>query len=569
MEGTATPELPAPTPAVPQVQLGTVLQIPAVRQVLALVGIAASVAFGVAIFMWSRAPDYAVLYGGLEERDAAVVVEALRASGIEFDVDSATGNIRVRSDQVHDARMQLAAQGLPMTQSRGMDSVSDSSFGVSQFMESARYQHALEAELSRTIKSLRPVREARVHLAIPKQTAFIRDQQRPGASVLLHLYSGQQLERDQAAAIINLVAGSIPAMAAEDVTLVDQFGRMLSVTPEMEQDGLTETQFRIARERELDLARRVTTQLTRLLGPGAVEVTVNAELDFTMSEQTTESFDPASQVVRSEQLSEEQRRAGDAEPGGVPGALANTPPAAGGAAAVENGGAVETTDTARRELRNYEVDRTISRIRNPIGTVRRLSVAVLINETALMRPAVVEAPEEGDAAAEEEAAEAEDGEEAAVVEAPPPEPVMDLAEIEAVVRNAVGFDAARGDTVTVVAGAFYEQLAMEDTGGPPLWEQPAIRELAKQAVGVILALALAFGIVRPMLKTVVEVPPPPPVSNLLPEPGDVSPENAARLEGPGGGLSYQEKVAAARNITGHDPARVAQVVRKWIDTDDG
>ena len=231
--------------------------------------------------------------------------------------------------------MQLAAQGLPQTASGGMETVGESSsFGVSQFMETARYQHALEAELSRTIKSLRAVQEARVHLAIPKQSAFIRDQQRPTASVLLHLYGGQQLEEGQAASIVNLVAGSIPGMTAADVTLIDQFGRLLSTDDDMR------------------------------------------------DEETTEAFDPASQVVRSEQISEEQRRASDALAEGVPGALTNTPPEAGGEGATE-GEAAAAINSSRRATRNFEVDRTISRTRAPSGTIRRLSVAVLIDEAAI------------------------------------------------------------------------------------------------------------------------------------------------------------------------------------------
>ena len=215
-----------------------------------------AVAAGVAIVLWSQKPDYRSLYNGLEERDAAAVVGALQAAAIEYEV-SPNGAILVRADQVQNARMQLAQQGLPQSRS-GIESMGeDSSFGVSQFMETAKYQHALEAELSRTIKSLRAVKDARVHLAIPKQSAFIRDQQKPTASVLLHLYGGQQLEAGQASSIVNLVAGSIAGMMPADVTLIDQFGRLLSVGEAMSDDAMTANQFKMTRALEQDYGQRI------------------------------------------------------------------------------------------------------------------------------------------------------------------------------------------------------------------------------------------------------------------------------------------------------------------------
>ena len=541
MEATV-PSAEVKSSGVPQIQLGNVLQIPAVRQVMLLVGVALAVAAGVAVVMWSQSPEYSQLYGELEQRDAAAVVDALAAAGIEYEVSASTGAILVRADQVHNARMQLAAQGLPQTAAGGMETVGESSsFGVSQFMETARYQHALEAELSRTIKSLRAVQEARVHLAIPKQSAFIRDQQRPTASVLLHLYGGQELEEGQAASIVNLVASSIPGMAPGDVTLIDQFGRLLSSDDDMNDEAMTARQFKITRELESDYRRRIEQLLLPLLGPGSVRAEVVADLDFTVVEQTTEAFDPASQVVRSEQISEEQRRADDALAGGVPGALSNTPPEAGGVTPEETE-AQTAINSSRRATRNFEMDRTISRTRAPSGTIRRLSVAVLIDEAAI-------APQAADAAT------------GAATAAP------DLERLTALVREAVGFSAERGDTVEVLSAPFRPMPTVQPGDGPALWEQPLVREIGKQAIGVLLVLALGFGVVRPMLKSIV-TPAADGLNTLLPRNDDGGVSIAGQLEGPSSsGLSYQEKVAAARNITGHDPARVAQVVRKWIDND--
>ncbi len=521
----------------PQIQLATVMRIPAVRQLTLLVGVALAVAAGFAVVLWSQTPDYSQLYSGLEERDKAAVMDALRNTGIEHEVNEATGAIMVRADQVHSARMQLASQGLPQTNAVGMESVGDqSSFGVSQFMETARYQHALEAELSRTIKSLRVVQEARVHLAIPKQSAFIRDQQKPTASVLLHLYGGQQLESGQAGSIINLVAGSIPGMGSSDVTLIDQFGRLLSVD-DMNDDALTAKQFKHTRALEQNYRQRIEQLLAPLLGAGSIRAEVVADLDFTIIEETRESFDPQSQVIRSERVSEEQRAAGDGPAEGVPGALSNTPPEAGGVVNPDGTVAASAVNSSRSSTRNFEMDKTISRTRAPTGEIRRLSVAVLIDESSLA-----------------------DGE--ALTEA-------ELERITALVREAVGFNVDRGDTVEVLSAPFRQIPEAEPVDGPALWEQPAIREMGKQGLGVVLALVLGFGVVRPMLKSIV-APAPGGLNQLLPSANSQDGVSAGQLEGPGGagsGLSYQEKVAAARNITGHDPARVAQVVRKWIDND--
>ncbi|MEL6448214.1 MAG: flagellar basal-body MS-ring/collar protein FliF [Pseudomonadota bacterium] len=559
MEATV-PTTEIQTAAVPQIQLGNVLQIPAVRQVLLLVGVALAVAAGVAVVMWSQKPEYRSLYSGLEQREAAAVVDALRNAGVDYDIAD-SGAILVPADQLQSARMQLASQGLGQSQG-GMDDMGESSsFGVSQFMETARYQHAIEAELSQTIKSLRAVQEARVHLAIPKESAFIRDRQRPSASVLLQLYGGQQLEAGQAESIINLVASAIPNMAPADVTLIDQFGNLLSSDGEMENDAMTANQFKMTREFEADYRRRIEAILIPLLGHGNVRAEVTASLDFTVVEATTEAFDPTSQVVRSEQINEQQRQANDALAGGVPGALTNTPPEAGGLAA-DPADQANTLNSSRSSTRNFEMDRTISRTRSPSSRIQRLSVAVIVDEVALTASeaaaAGAEVPAEGDAAAADAGAAT-----AASVTVEPPS----VAEIEALVREAVGFDQARGDSVGVVVAPFRPAPLMEPGEGPAIWEQPIVREIGKQAGGVLLVLVLAFGIVRPMLKSIVTPPAPSGgLSTLLPSDGEGGGRVAGQLDAPSTpGLSYQEKVAAARNITGHDPARVAQVVRKWID----
>ena len=537
IESTATP--------VRQMHLGGVLRIPAVRQVMLLIGVAASVAAGFAVVLWSQTAEYTQLYGNLEGRDAAEVAEALRAAEIPYKLNTDTGSVSVPEAKLHDARLQLASQGLPQGASSGMEVMNgQSSFGVSQFMESARYQHALETELARTIAHLGGVREARVHLAIPKQSSFIRDQRQASASVLLQLSQGRELEPEQAASIVHLVASSVQNLSASNVTLIDQHGRLLSSASEQWSDMQTINQFKHAHRLEVIYKRRIEELLTPLVGPGRVRAQVVADLDFTVTEETRETYDPAGGVVRSEQISEERQSRDQLAAVGIPGALSNQPPAAGGeppqdVAAVPQ----EAINTSRNSTRNYEVDRTISHVKPQSGTIERLSVAVLVDDTP-----------SGDAEGEARQSVSE----------------ADIEQFTRLVKEAVGFDAERGDTVVVVNAAFRGAPAIASLEEPPFWDQPALRDAVKPVLGVVLVLILAFGLVRPMLRGLL-------ASNaassteFIASGGVMMPAGAVAyaagrpaLEGP----SFDEKVAAAKNITSHDPARVAQVVKRWVTRDE-
>jgi len=536
-------------PGASQMNLATVLRIPAVRQVTLLVGVAAAVAAGFAIAFWSQSASYTQLYSGSVD-EAAEMADALRASGIEFKIDTGSGALLVPESSLYEARMRLAEEGIPQGAASMGALAEQSSFGVSQFMENARYQHALEGELARTISSMGSVREARVHLVIPKQSAFIRDQKGASASVLLQLFRGRALEPEQATAIVNLVAGSVPELATKNVTIIDQHGRLLTSGETQTAGARAATQFKFTRQLEDTYTRRIEDLLTPLVGAGRVRAQVVADLDFTFSEETRESFDPARAVVRSEFTSENIRRDGDGIVAGVPGALSNQPPEAG----LPDGVNTEAEDAAaknesRSSTRNFEVDRTISHTRPQAGSIRRLSIAVLIDDSPI-------AAAEGEQAAQ------------------PSVTDQDIARYTALVREAVGFNEARGDTVVVMNETFRNVEVIEEAEPPAIWERPVVREVARQGLGAILVLAIAFGVVRPMLRGVLS-------SNAA-----VSGEYLAAGSGgsslaataiPGGGAvsaaalggpNYEEKVAAAKNITGHDPARVAQVVRKWVTVDE-
>jgi flagellar M-ring protein FliF len=525
-----------------QLNLAGVLSIPAVRQVVLLIGVAAAVAAGFAIVLWSQTPQFTQLHGDMSAAEAAEVSAALQAANIEFRI---TGNtVLVAETKLHDARLQLAAMGLPQGSAAGMELMQEqSSFGVSQFMENARYQHALEAELARTISSLGAVREARVHLALPKQTAFIRDRKGASASVLLHLYGGRVLEADQASAVVNLVASSVPNLVASDVTLIDQHGRLLSSGDEQTAGAAAAAQFKYSRRLEDTYKKRIEDLLTPLVGAGRVRAEVVADIDFTYTEETRESFDPARTVVRSEQISEDRVAGAAAISGGIPGALSNQPPEATGidaSAVAAESTEIEPINSSRSATRNFEVDRTIRHTRPHSGAIRKLSVAVLIDD----------APQEG---TEEQATLGE----------------SEIARYTALVKEAVGFSEDRGDSVVVLNEAFRAAAPVEEIEPPALWERPELRDTLKQVLGAILVLAIAFGIVRPMLRGVVNSGPAM-SGQYIGRGGDGSGMGAAQLTGGAGALpgpSYDEKVAAAKNITGNDPARVAQVVKKWVAAD--
>ena len=375
--------------------------VPGLRQLSLLVGVAAAVAAAVWLVLWSQGPNYSLLYGQLSDRDAAAVVQSLSAAGIPHRLDPGSGAVMVAADRLHDARLRLAGEGLPQGDGFGAEMLRDQEgFGTSQFMESARYQHALETELARTIVRVQGVQSARVHLALPKQSVFLRDRRRASASVMLQLYSGRRLDPGQVSAIVHLVASSVPELEAAQVTVVDQNGTLLSSPRDGDDLAATARQLDYQRQLEDRYERRIEELLSPLVGVGRVRAGVTADVDFTVAERTREDFDREQQVVRSEQTAAESRPAGDLALG-IPGALRNQPPEAPPAppAAAQQGDAAAAgaanAATSQRATRNYEIGRTISHVREPTGSVRRLSVAVILDN----KPAPAGAAEAEGAAA--------------------------------------------------------------------------------------------------------------------------------------------------------------------------
>lgn len=541
---------------------------PNLKPLLLLVGIAAAVAAGVGVVLWTKEPTYSLLYGNLGQQDAAEIVQALQTAGIPYKLDG-NGAITVPAGQVHDARLKLAGQGLPQADGGFAVMSKDPGFGVSQFMEGARYQHALETELARTIANLQQVEAARVHLALPRQSAFVRDRRPPSASVLLQLKPGRRLAEEQTTAIVNLVASSIPELEASQVTVIDQQGRLLS-SPELHDEfAARDKQLEIARDLEERYARRIEELLTPLVGAGRVRAQVVADVELSSTEEAREQYRPDSQIVRSEQTSEETSRNG-AGPQGVPGALTNQPPVPGvalpaaSAAAPAQGAtkasgpaqagaqnaanasaasaATEPPDnTSRQSTRNYEIDRTVAYTKQPAGRLKRITVAVLVDNLKTTAT---------DGKVAETALTAEQ-----------------LANMTRLVKDAVGYDESRGDSVNVVNASFKGVAAPEkiQPESIPLWEQPLVRDIAKLLAGLAVLLALVLAVLRPLVRGLLTPPRPPYAPPALPDGTGTGRVTAMAAGEPV--VDYETQMAQARSLVSQDPARVAQVVKTWIGKD--
>ncbi|MDX5362849.1 MAG: flagellar M-ring protein FliF [Pseudazoarcus pumilus] len=536
---------PQPTPQQVLQHLGNLSQ----RQKLAGAAIIALlVAFLVATWTWTRTPDYDVLFANLEERDGGAIVAALQQQNVPYKVGPGSGTIMIPSDQVHEVRLRMAAQGLPKGGLVGFEVMENQRLGVSQFLEQVNYQRALEGELSRTVQSISAVAAARVHLAIPKQSGFLRDEMKPSASVMVTLYPGRVLDQPQIAGIVHLVSSSVPQMSSEGVSVIDQTGKLLTRAPgAMREAGLDATQIGYVREVEAGYQRRLEALLTPLVGPGNFRAQVAADVDFNRVEETAETYRPnpaPEQAIRSQQTSEQF--SGVAGPGGVPGALSNQPPVPATAPIVTGEAATAGGNGAPAEERpvnrnrsatlNYELDRNIQHIRHATGQVRKLSVAVVVRQRSETMP---------------------NGQVRNVVLTP-----EEIERITALVQGAIGFDAERGDNVQVSSAPFAE--SGEPAVAPlPVWKDPDIIEPAKVALKYLLlvaALAFAyFAVVKPLTRWIItSMPPPPPPTD------DEEEDFMVKLSNKQTHKSFDHRLANAREMAKSDPKAVAHLIRGWM-----
>lgn len=520
-------------------------------------GLAASIALGIGLVQWALTPDFTPLYGELSPASSAEVIQSLEQNSIRYKVNSRTGLISVPNDQVRRTRLQLAGEGLPQDEGTGFDILNQEyNMGVSSFMEKARFDRALEQELSSSIASLDNVRAARVHLALPKQSAFVRKRNKPAASVLVSLYAGRELTDRQLAGVVHLVAFSVPGLEAEQVSVVDNKGKLLSSQNNGDDFAATQDNFRYTQQLEQSYVDRITEILTPILGVGAVRAQVAADLDFTVVERTSERYEPETSI-RSEQLVEELTA--DRNASGIPGTLSNQPPEevqVVGTADVEDAAQIPPTRSSKREIRNFEVDKTISHIRETPGTLRKLSVAVVVDYREGVN-------EEG------------------VAERMPLEEA-ELAEVTALVREAVGFNEARGDRVNVVNASFVAPPELEPMPAASIMDQEWIWRAGKFALAGIAVFLTIFSVVRPLMQVSAA---PPPGARALGGPGAMNQSGMSSEEMlamgddrvslghqqqmglPGGAPAYQQQLSMARSMVEGEPERVASVVKNWVASD--
>jgi len=541
---------------------------PATRQLVLLIAVAAAVALGVAVVLWSRGPNYGLLYAGLEQKDASAITQELQATNTPYQLSNDGSSIMAPAADLAALRLKLASKGLPQGSAASSAlPAADSPFGMSDLAERTRYQQLLETDLGATIGGLQSVRAARVHLALPKPSAFIRDNRAASASVLVTLYPGRQLDAGQVAAIVHLVAASVPDLDASEVSVIDQQGQLLTTDPNSP-GAVGDNRLRMATRIENTYAQRIEELLTPLVGPGRVRAQVYADLDFSQTEKATETFGHDHPSLRSEQTSNEQHGGAAATAGGVPGALSNQPPTMvaqptaakpdAGKSATPAGTAATATstntgDSSSSATRNYELDRTISHVSDPAGRLARLTVAVVLDDK-LVNPT------------------ADPASSSSTAPKAVPFTAQELQRLTELTKNAVGFNATRGDSVSVVNQAFHHGPVPDALPETPLWERPGAMDLIKQGLGVLIALLVAFGLLRPLLKGLARgetasraMPSPMPKISVRVDDEPAANEPARLAAVPA--LAYEQRIGQARRMVGENSKQVAQVVKNWVSED--
>ncbi len=539
------------------------------RNLLLMLGAAIVLAVMAGVWMWSQQPEYRVLFSNFSDRDGGAIVTQLQQMNVPYKFAEGGGAILVPAEQVHDTRLRIAAMGLPKGGNVGFELMENQKLGVSQFLEQVNFQRALEGELARSIQSIGVVESARVHLAMPKASVFVRDQQKPTASVVLNLQTARPLSEQQVSAIVHLVASSVPELPPGNISVIDQNGNLLSDTSKAAKaNGLDPTQLKYVQEIQQNIVRRIESIITPIVGPNNVRAEATADIDFSTSEQAAETYKPNSppnqSTMRSQQSSESQGSSTGA--GGVPGALSNQPaanatapinpaapalPAAPGATPTIATGATAAaaTPSQKESTVNYEVDKTVRYVQQPMGGVKRISVAVVVNFKQVIDKT------------------------GKVVATPLTE--AERMQITDLAREAMGFNKDRGDTLNVVNTAF-AGVPKEIFPEVPIWKKPEMiqlaKELGKYLLGGIVLLYLFFGVLRPMLKkfntpakkinaVVDDESEEPETPEML---AAQNAERATHAPAEPAGLSYQDNLDLAKQLAKDDPKVVANIVKNWV-----
>jgi flagellar M-ring protein FliF len=513
--------------------------MPARSKIAAIIGIAGVIAALAAVVMWARTPEYGLLYSNVSDRDGGAIITALTQMNVPYRFAEGGGAIMVPADKVHEARLRLASQGLPKGSVVGFELLENQKLGATQFQEQINYQRGLEGELAKSIQSLAAVQWARVHLAIPKPSVFLREQQKPSASVLVNLYPGRTLDRAQVDGIMHLVSSSVAELPLKAVSVVDQNGELLQNAQDTSAGAqLDPGQLAYLHQVEQSYNKRIVDILEPIVGRNNARAQVTADLDFSQSESTAETYKPNQNAkdaaVRSQQQSESSNGAG-ANAQGIPGALSNQPPGAasapitGGTPGANANAAAANNPMHKESNVNYEVDKTVRYTRTPVGNIKRISAAVVINHIKSVDKAgkTLTTPLTAD----------------------------QMTQINALVKEAMGFTESRGDSLNVVNTAFN---VPEPEAAPniPFWKLPENRALAKGAgkvlVASVFAIYLFFAVLRPFLRQLTA----PPLARTVP-PLELTDERPATIVA-------IDPLQTARQIAKQDPKLVANVVKQWV-----
>ena len=522
------------------------------KKVLLSAGIAAVIAVMAVFWIWSQSPKYKVVFSNFNDKDGGAIVAVLEQQNIPYKLADGGASILVPADLVYQTRLKLAAMGLPRGGNVGFELLENQKFGVSQFVEQVNFQRALEGELERSIQALSGVDGARVHLAIPKSSVFVRDAQKPTASVLVKLMQGRTLDQHQVSAIAHLISSSVPNLSLANVDIVDQNGNLLSDASKGGSKTLDANQLKYVENLQKNIVSRVQAIISPILGEKNVRAEANVEIDFSNTEEANEIYKPNQKpevaVIRSLQTNESIVPSGSSN-GGVPGALTNQPPAnataplnttnnatpggaaAGAGAGANNAAAQNPMSTQRNSITNYEIDKTILFTQKSMGGVKRLSVAVVVNNKT-----------DVDAEGKPSTRPLNDAEK---------QQIIDLA------KQAMGFNEARGDSISVVNTPF-TPIKEADISELPVWKDPVYIEMAKNIGQIILGLAVLFVMYRKAIK--------PMLANLLAP--DEAPEIDHNLDENGRPIPkltpYQKDLKAVQALAKENPRAVADVVAGWV-----
>ena len=557
------------------------IRTPMGRNFLRAAGAAAIVAILLGLWLWNKPPEYAVLFSNFTDRDGGAITAELEKLAVKHKFSENGSAILVPAEQVHDIRLKLAAQGLPKGGNVGFELMENQKLGVSQFLEQVNYQRALEGELARSVMSLAPVENARVHLALPKPSVFVRDQQKPTASVIVTLHPNRMLDPQQTGAIVHLISSSVAELLPANVTVVDQAGNLISDQNKngggLNAKNMDETQLKYVKDMQLQVIKQVESIIIPIVGEGNVRAEATADVDFSQIEQAAETYKPnsppAASAIRSQQSTETSGNGGNANPGGIPGALSNQPPGTATAPLDQiAGGATGTppapgtppgtpaanaaaTPSHKESTTNYEVDKTVRYEQRGMGGLRRMSVAVVVNYKRLVD---------------------KDGK--VTIKAYTPE---EMAKINDLVKQAMGFNQDRGDAVSV-ANSPFDGVDKPFQAPPDWWRDPAnlpmAKDLAKFLITALVLLYILMRIVRPMMRPVFkkidEINAPEPEPEVPDEVVEEGPdealiaEEALRKMEESTARGYRENLAMAKKLAVEDPRIVANVIKEWIGAND-